>query len=113
MIYLRLISFFFLMIGAVFLPLPVVLSFFIICLSVFSKFWEAIFVGIVLDALYFSPMMLSVLGLSFFTVSFILLVLLIEKIKCLIGGENALSKLLVAGAGGAVFYLLLFLFYTR
>lgn len=104
----RIICFLFLITGAVLFPLLFAVGFFVVFVSFFPRFWEGILAGVVLDSLYFSPILFSKFSLGFFTVGFIVTILFMEKIKRLIQGRNFISKLLVA-ALGAFFFSVIFL----
>jgi len=112
MIYWRIASFIFLVAAAVSLPLVPVLFFSVVLVAVFPRFWESVVVAVLLDSLYFSPLLFSKFGLGFFTFTFVAALLITGKMKSWIGGENAISKTLVAVFGAAVFCLLLPLFYV-
>jgi uncharacterized membrane protein len=92
-------------------PLPITLSFFVILVSFFQRFWEGVLAGIFLDSLYFSPVLFSKFSLGFFTISFVAIILLMGIIKHFIQGTNFISKLLVAASGGLLFYFFLFIFF--
>ena len=107
---LRIVSFLFLVLSSALLPLPVVLGVFVLFVSFFSNFWEGILAGLLMDTIYIQPALFDKFNLGFFTLSFVIAVLLIEKAKYLAQGRNFASKLIIAASGGLYFYLILLLF---
>ncbi len=105
---LRLALFLVLIFSAFFLPLPIVLFLFAVLAAIFSGFWESILVGIILDSLYFSPVLFSKFNFGFFTISFIFLVFVLEKFKYLVQTKNLTPRLVVGSFAGLLFYIVVF-----
>ncbi|MCF7835988.1 MAG: hypothetical protein K9M15_02610 [Candidatus Marinimicrobia bacterium] len=108
MIYLRIISLLFLLAGSIFLPLPVVLVVFVLCSSFFQSFWEGVLVGFLLDAVYPQVFVFD-FNFSFFSLSFVVFILLADKMKNLIHNKGMLSRLIVSVCGGLFFYFIFLL----
>jgi len=111
MIYLRIATFLFLFFGVVFAPPVFILAPFVLAVSFFSKFWEGVLVGVMMDSFYFSPVLFSRFGLGFFTVNFVVAVLLINFLRNRLQGRNLPAKIAVAIPGFIYLCFLLFLFY--
>jgi hypothetical protein len=109
MIILRIISLIFLLLSAVWLPLPASIGFFVIFCSLYPKFFEGLLMGFVLDVLYFSPPLFLKLGVGFFTIGSLAVILITEKVKSLIQGRNIISNLITAAFGGLAFAIFVFL----
>ncbi len=110
--FLRLSLFLILIFSVFFLPLPVVLFLFAILAVAFSNFWEGVLVGVVLDSLYFSPVLFSEFGIGFFTFSFIFSIFILEKFKSLVQTKNFVPKMVMGVSTGSLFCVVIFLFFN-
>jgi hypothetical protein len=111
MTYARIASFFFLLISAVFAPPAFTLVAFVLTTAFLRRFWEGVFAALVLDSLYFSPVIFSKFHLGFFTVNFIIVVLFTDIFKEFVQGRNVLARFLYAVPGFLYFSLLFFIFF--
>jgi len=66
-----------------FFSLPIVLVIFIICVSFFKKFWEGVLAGVLLDVTY-EQISFGDFSFSIFSLIFVAIILIAEKIKGLI-----------------------------
>ncbi|MFC1756996.1 hypothetical protein ACFLZC_02490 [Patescibacteria group bacterium] len=112
MFYLRALSFLFLLFSSVFFHLSVTIFFFVVFSLFFPKFWEGVLVGVVLDSLYFSPVLFSKFGLGFFTISFIATILIAQKVKHLVQDDSILPKVVLGVFGSVVFHFFLFVLFN-
>lgn len=105
MIILRIAAFIILFFSVVFLPWPVTAFLTIMAITVFSWFWEAVIIGILVGGMYaFSNGSESLF--SFFTLSFTAVLFAEEYLKQLVQGKNIVPRAIVAICGGASFVLL-------
>lgn len=107
---LRITSILILLISTSIFPVPVTIALFIVTVSFFKKFYEGILAGIFLDSLYFSPLLFSKFNLGFFTISFLITIPLIEKVKQLTQEENYASKIMLALASAIPLYIFILFF---